>query len=109
MSSKDIIRATIDCLMSIDPRITTETGLVAERRMKAEWGGQRIEYVPRTCEGERSAGRRPIPLSVLRVAYRDALNSRESTERIAERHGISRASLCRLVKSGLPPESGGET
>lgn len=102
--SRDIIRWVIDCMMRHDDSITQELALVVERESRAEWGGQRIDYVAKTCQSERNghAGRPPIAPDVARRAHADALASAEPTDRIAARHGVSRATLYRLYKKGPP-------
>ena len=62
--SKDIIRWVIDCMLRHNDSITHEIALTVERESRAEWGGQRIEYVRKTCDGRpgfraRRLGRSP--------------------------------------------------
>lgn len=98
--SKDIIRWVIDCMLRHDDSITQEIALTVERESRAEWGGQRIEYVRKTCDGR--PGRRPsLSAEVLRAAHADALGT-ESTAEIISRHGLSRTSFYRLLKKGPP-------
>ena len=101
MSNKDIIRWVIDCMMRHEDSITQELALTVERESRAEWGGQRIEYVAKTCDAR--AARQRIPADVARRAHADAIASDEPTEAIIARHGISRATFYRLLKRG-PPE-----
>lgn len=101
MSSKrDIIRWVIECMMRHDDSITEELALTVERESRIEWGGQRVEYVPKTCDGRR-AWRPAIEPDVARRAHADALSvdlAAESAEEIGRRHGISRATVYRLLK-----------
>ena len=97
--SSDIIRWVIDCMMRHDDSITQELALTVERECRAEWGGQRIEYIAATVEGK--AGRPAIDPAVQQRAYQDALSSADPLETVASRHGISRATLYRALKKGI--------
>lgn len=69
-----------------------------DERIRAMWGGQRMR-IPITKEGR--PGRLAKPAEVLQRAYSDALGA-DSNEVITRRHGISRATLYRLMKKGPP-------
>ena len=99
MRQPDIIRDVIRRMMAHEASITEELALVVERECRAEWGGQRIEYVPRTVDLVR--GRPPAPADAQQAAYIEALNG-APTDEITRRHGISRATLYRLIKRGPP-------
>lgn len=100
----DIIRWVIECMMRHDDSITQELALTVERESRIEWGGQRIDYIAKTCDAQRTgrAGRPQIAPDVARRAHADALSSAEPTGELISRHGISRATFYRLLKRGPP-------
>lgn len=95
---KDIIRWVIDCMLAHDDSITQELALTVEREARAEWGGRRIEYIPKHCAGDRR-GRRPLSPEVHQAVYEAGL-SNMATRQIVEQTGVSRATLYRLMKRG---------
>ena len=103
MTQKDIIRWVIDRMLAHDESITQELALTVEREARAEWGGQRIDYVPKECD--RKAARKPLSPDAQRAVYAAGLGS-EPTGRIVREHGISRSTLYRLMKRG--PRGEGE-
>lgn len=80
------------------PGFTEDMSEDALQEILAALGGERV-IIPKTTRGQGQNGRPAIPADVKEAAYRDALGS-EPTETITSRHGISRASLYRLVKRG---------
>jgi hypothetical protein len=96
MSRRDIIRWSIDWLLANDAAFTEELALLYERDARAEWGG--VENRPwKTQRGQ--VGRPPArPYDPVK-AYTDALSD-APTEAVTTRHGVSRATLYRLVKRG---------
>jgi DNA invertase Pin-like site-specific DNA recombinase len=98
MSRKDIIRWVIDAMLEeMASPIADDLALRVERRARAEWGGQRIEYVPRTIERKRP-GR--LPPEAHQQVIDDVLSSAEPMNALAERHGVSRRTIYRLLKRG---------
>lgn len=97
--SKDIIRWVIDRMLAHDDSITQELALTVEREARAEWGGQRIEYIRRTCEGDRRAARQPLQPEAERAVFQAAL-SNAPTSQVLQEHGVSRSTLYRLMKRG---------
>lgn len=87
----DIIRWVIDCMMAHEPAITPEQALSVEREARAEWGGQRVGYIVRTCAADRQAG--PDP-----EALRQAVAANLPARQVASSAGISRRTLYRLIK-----------
>lgn len=83
----DIIRWVIDRMLAHDDSITQELALTVERESRIEWGGQSIDYIPKVCAADR-----PDP-----EALRQDLARGADARQVAQRHGISRATLYRLV------------
>lgn len=57
MSSKgpDIIRWVIDWMLANDDSITQEMALRCERAARAEWGGDSVGYIAKTCRADSQA------------------------------------------------------
>lgn len=97
-SRSDVICWVIDRMRAHVPEITPELALIVEREARAEWGGQRIDYVARTCaheleERRRLQGAKPVPPE----AVADYIAGRPLPE-ITATHAISRRSLYRALK-----------
>lgn len=93
---QDIVAWMKDWLLANDDSITQELVVRMEADARREWGGQEVR-VWKTPEGR--AGRPPrVPYDAAR-AYTDGIST-QPTEEVTERHGISRATLYRLVKRG---------
>lgn len=88
--AQDIIRWVIDRMMAHEDSITQELALTVEREARAEWGGQRVEYIAKTCEADRA--RR------VRAAVSALASSEEPVGAVARRHGLHRATLYRMLK-----------
>lgn len=97
--SKDIIRWVIDCMLAHDDSITQELALTVEREARAEWGGRSVDYIRKACDHDRRGGRRPLPPDAARTAYEAGLSA-APTDRVLQDHGISRATLYRMLKRG---------
>ena len=97
MKRADIIRWALDWLIANDQAFTEELQVRFEVEARREWGG-----VPNRpwVKPSGTPGRPPkkSPDEVLR-AYTDALSA-APTEKVLHQHGISRATLYRLVKRG---------
>lgn len=95
MTRKDIIRWTIEWFVANDAAFTEELALRYERESRAEWGG--VDNRPwKTPEGRNG---RPRKLPDEAAAFRDALASPAAPlEAVAERHGVSRRTMYRLLK-----------
>lgn len=96
MSRPDVIRWVIDWMLTNDESISQDLALRCEREARREWGGQRIDYVAKTCEADRQARR-----EAERNAHADLLGSQPMDE-ISRTRGISRATLYRLARRGPP-------
>jgi transposase-like protein len=98
--SKDIIRWVIDRMLAHDDSITQELALTVEREARAEWGGQRIDYIAKTCpedlERRRALQGRTDPERE-RAAVAAYLAD-EPVPAIEQRFGISRRTLYRMIK-----------
>jgi len=96
VKDKDIVRWVLDRLLAHDPSITEELTLTVERETRAEWGGQEVR-IWKTSTGR--VGRPPRTPYDQAKAYADGVGTDTTTE-ILGKHGISRATLYRLVKRG---------
>lgn len=99
MSRKDIIRWVIECAMRHDDSITQELALVIERECRAEWGGQRIEYVPRHVNSTSRGGRPPTDAEVAQRAVNAVVRGGRSPAEAASDAGVSRRTIYNLLKS----------
>jgi hypothetical protein len=82
------------------PSFTVEAARIVEVEVRAEWGGQRVE-IPKKYHAIRGPGRSVIPPATAQAVIRDVLaEPKTSTEELTRRHGVSRASLYRLLKRG---------
>lgn len=97
MSRPDIIRWVIDWMITNEQAVTEDLALRCERAARQEWGGQRIDYVAKTCEADRHARRESE-----RKAHADLLGA-QPLDQISRTRGLSRATLYRLARRG-PPE-----
>jgi len=93
----DIIRWVVDWMLAHEPSITEELALRCEREARAEWGGQQIGYVARTCATDNPNGAQGLPEPVLRQLVSEYRNGRPVSQ-IAQSSGVSRATLYRALK-----------
>lgn len=89
----DIIRWVIDRMAQQCDQVTPELALQVEREARAEWGGQKVGPIAKHCDADRDLGS-PAPLH---PAVRD-YTANHPVPVILDRHGISRATLYRLLK-----------
>lgn len=94
---RDIIKWIIERMMAHDDSITQELALAVEREARAEWGGQRIDYIARNAD--RKAARRPLDPEARQAAFQAATTSAPTRE-VLQTTGVSRATLYRLLKRG---------
>jgi len=98
--STDVIRWVIDRMMAHEDSITQELALTVEREARAEWGGQRVDYIAKTCAADvdrrRALQGRTAPATERAVVA--AYVADQPIEAIARKHGISRATIYRMVK-----------
>lgn len=94
---RDIIRWILDRVMAHDDSITEELALVIEREARAEWGGQRIDYIAKNAD--RKAARRPLDADARQAAFQ-AATTNAPTREVLQATGVSRATLYRLLKRG---------
>jgi Mor family transcriptional regulator len=87
-NGRDILRAIRDHLLAHDDSITEELWLTVEREIRDEYGGQ--EYYIGTRE-------KKTPDELAEKVMKDVLTDM-STKEITKRHGISRATMYRLMK-----------
>jgi transcriptional regulator of acetoin/glycerol metabolism len=94
----DIIETLLAMVRAEFPQCTESQAQHLDERIRAQWGGQRL-HIAKTRH--RKPGNQAKPAETLQRAYTDALGS-EPTKVITTRHGISRATLYRLMKKGPP-------
>lgn len=99
MSVLERIRQALATAREKRPGFTEEMSEEALLQILAALGGEQV-ILPKTTQGRR--GRPATSADVQAAAYRDALGG-EPDSAITSKHGISRATLYRLVKRG-PPE-----
>lgn len=100
MSKSDVICSVIDIMRSLAPAITEEQARMCERAARAEWGGQRIDYIAKTCSADKDHRRQlqgKTPPQVRLAAVAEYLAGAPIDE-VAQRHGIHRATLYRSLK-----------
>lgn len=96
----DIVRWFIEAVSARGDSCLTPEGLLnLELDARAEWGGQRIEYIAKTMS---RGGGRPtkLPPAEEQKVLRQAIDTDIPSERLASDSGISRATLYRLLKRG---------
>jgi hypothetical protein len=98
VSDPDLIEYLLAMVRAEFPQCTDGQADHIDERVRAVWGGQRVHIAKHL---RRKRGRPPTAPEVLQRAYADALGT-EPTHSITSRHGISRATLYRLVKKGPP-------
>jgi len=89
MTARDIIRDVIERLMAHEASITEELALKVEHEARAHWGGQ-APYVPKETKRQAHAREKVIADAVTTMP----------TQEITKRHGISRATMYRMLKRG---------
>jgi len=92
MSARDIIVAVIEAFMRNDDSITEELALTVEREVRDEWAGIRPAQISRESTRLKRAREERV--------LKDVLDPAVQTSEILNRHGISRASMYRLLKRG---------
>jgi hypothetical protein len=95
----DVIWRTLELAMQSCPSLSHETARAIESAARAEFCGTRVWIAEQAFHPERSAGRKPVPREVADALYRDAM-SNVSTADLVKRHGVSRATIYRLMKRG---------
>lgn len=95
---RDIISWVIERMRAHDDSITQELAAAVEREARAEWGGQRIDYIARNAD--RRAARRPFDPETRRAAFEAAISTAGPSREVAKAAGVSRATLYRLLKRG---------
>lgn len=93
----DIIRWVIDWMLANEQCIKEELALRCEREARAEWGGQRVDYVAKHCAADKPARTGPPAKALPEAAVQDYVAGRQLSE-ISVAYGVSRASLYRGLK-----------
>lgn len=94
----DLIEDLLAMVRAEFPQCTDAQADSMDERIRALWGGQRLHIAKHR---HRKPGRAAKDPAALQRAYADALGT-ASNEEVIRRHGISRATLYRLVKKGPP-------
>lgn len=98
MARHDIVRWFIEAVSARGESCLTPDGLLnLELDARAEWGGQRIEYIAKTMTGRRPT---KLPPAEEQQVYRRAIDTDIPSDRLADESGISRSTLYRLLKRG---------
>jgi hypothetical protein len=102
MRAPDVIWRTLELAMQACPTLTVEIARTVERQSRVEFGGERVA-VPKTAyHAERGPGRSSIPEATARAVLLSVMTEPSvSTEELTKRHGVSRASIYRLMKRGV--------
>lgn len=87
----DIVLVVLQRVRAVTTELTEEQAQQIELAIKAEYGGQRVRIPKRK--------KHPSP-EQRRAVFDEAISSAESDEAITSRHGISRRSLYRYIKTG---------
>lgn len=95
----DVIWRTLELAMRECPALKAEIARAVEREARAEFGGLDVKIAKHPYHPERRAGRVSVPAEVTAALYADALTSM-STEQLVKKHGLSRATIYRLMKRG---------
>jgi transcriptional regulator of acetoin/glycerol metabolism len=97
----DVIWRTLELAMRACPSLSVESARVVELEVRAEFAGQRTEIWKSPYSAERGPGRSAIPAAIANAVIRDILaEPKTSTDDLARRHGIHRATIYRLMKRG---------
>lgn len=94
MSRKDVVTWLIERVIADAGGLTTEQAQAIEMEARTLFGGKE-QYI--AAPWRRTGGRRTHPAS--RAAYDQALTSAPTSDIVSE-HGISRATIYRLIKRG---------
>jgi hypothetical protein len=102
MSTPDVIWRTLELAMQACPTFSPDLARGVESLSRAEFGGERV-VVPKTAyHPERGPGRVAIAESVARAVILDVTGDPSvTTLELTKRHGVSRASIYRLMKRGV--------
>ncbi len=90
LTEPDIVQELLQRVRAVVPELSTEAACAIEADIRSAYGGQRLRINKRgkDLQGEKRE-----------AAYRDGLTG-APTEEITSKHGISRRTLYRLMKTG---------
>jgi hypothetical protein len=98
----DVIWRTLELAMQAPQPLTVERARVVELQVRAEFCGERVWIAKQPCNSERRSGPPPLAPDKAREVLQGAMaEPNTSTAELARRHGVSRASLYRLLKRGV--------
>jgi transcriptional regulator of acetoin/glycerol metabolism len=95
----DVIWRTLELAMQSCPSLSSETARAVETAARAEFAGTRVWIAEQPFHPERSAGRKSVSREAAAALYQDALTN-TSTADLVKKHGLSRATIYRLMKRG---------
>lgn len=97
----DVVWHTLELAMRACPALSVESARVVELEVRAQFGGERLWIQKQPCHPERRHGAPAIAPDKARAVLRDVMaEPSTSTEELTRRHGVSRASIYRLMKKG---------
>lgn len=96
-SEPDIVQLVLQRVKASTPELSDETMARVRAELLAEYGGQRVR-IPKRAKDLQGQKRE--------AAYRDGLTG-APTEEVVTKHGISRRTLYRLMKTGPDRYRGG--
>lgn len=97
----DVIWRTIELVIQYCPDFPTEAARIVEMQARAEFGGERLWIAKQPFHPKRRNGPAPLPEEKVREVIRDAIAEPTlTTDQLTKRHGVSRATLYRLLKRG---------
>jgi transcriptional regulator GlxA family with amidase domain len=98
----DVIWRTLELAMRACPALSVESARGVELTVRAEFEGERVWIAKQPFHPDRRSGPPSISLDKAREVLRDVIaEPHTTTEELTRRHGVSRASLYRLLKRGL--------
>jgi hypothetical protein len=95
----DVIWRTLELAMQSCPSLSQESARAIEAAARSEFAGTRVWIAEQPFHPERAAGRKSVPREVANALYQDALTNTPTAE-LVKRHGLSRATIYRLMKRG---------
>lgn len=103
-TKRDIVIEFLQVVASVlgDSRtFTEEAAMQIEQQIRNEYGGEEAGFIAKTSDHK--VGRPATDPAKHAAIYADAITNKP-TEEILQCHGISRATLYRLVKKGPPKD-----
>jgi transcriptional regulator of acetoin/glycerol metabolism len=97
----DVVWRTLELAMRACPALTVESARSVEIEVRAELGGERLWIQKQPFHPERRTGPAPMPAEKARQVLSEVFAQPNlTTAQLTKRHGMSRATLYRLLKKG---------